>query len=128
MDKLVNLEQMWLSENHIENIKGLDKLKCLKELFLSTNRIRRIRGLENLTNLEKLWVDDNRIETIENGFPGTLIKLRELNIACNRIENIGMALDGLVSLEELNISMNRIGNFKEVLNLNRLPNLKTCTF
>lgn len=39
-----------------------------------------------------------------------------------------MGLDGLLSLEELNISNNRVGNFKEVLNLNRLPNLKTCTF
>ena len=39
-----------------------------------------------------------------------------------------MSLDGLVSLEELNISNNKIGNFKEVLNLNRLPNLRICTF
>ena len=39
-----------------------------------------------------------------------------------------MGLDGLVSLEEFNISNNRVGNFKEVLNLNRLPNLRICTF
>ena len=39
-----------------------------------------------------------------------------------------MGLDGLISLEELNISNNKVGNFKEVLNLNRLPNLKVCTF
>jgi Leucine-rich repeat (LRR) protein len=55
-------------------------------------------------------------------------KLKELNLAGNRIENIGMGLDGLVSLEDVNISMNRVGNFKEVLNLNRLPALRTCTF
>lgn len=39
-----------------------------------------------------------------------------------------MGLDGLVSLEELNIANNKVGNFKEVLNLNRLPSLKICTF
>ena len=49
------------------------------------------------------------------------MKLKELNLAMNRVETIGMSLDGLVALEELNISANRIGNFKEVLNLNRLP-------
>ena len=31
-------------------------------------------------------------------------------------------------MRDLNISSNRIGNFKEVLNLNRLPNLVICTF
>ena len=56
------------------------------------------------------------------------MKLKELNVAGNKIESIGMTLDGLISLEELNIANNKIGNFKEVLNLNRLPNLKICTF
>jgi Leucine-rich repeat (LRR) protein len=57
-----------------------------------------------------------------------LCKLKELNLASNHIESIGMGLDGLISLVELNISNNRVGNFKEVLNLNRLPELRTCTF
>ena len=54
--------------------------------------------------------------------------LTELNIAKNNVETIGIGLDGLINLRELNISANRIGNFKEVLNLNRLPNLIICTF
>lgn len=54
--------------------------------------------------------------------------LTELNLAQNRIEAIGIGLDGLGSLRELNLSANKIGNFKEVLNLNRLPNLVTCSF
>ena len=72
-----------------------------------------------MTNLEKLWLDENRIENIEG--LNNLVKLKELSLAGNKIETIGMALDGLVSLVELNISNNKIGNFKEVLNLNRLP-------
>lgn len=32
------------------------------------------------------------------------------------------------SLAELNLSSNRIGNFKELLNINRLPSLKSATF
>ena len=97
-------------------------------MHLGNNRIRRIRGLDALVNLEKLWLDENRIESIGDGSLNNLGKLRELNLASNRIESIGMSLDGLVSLEELNISNNKIGNFKEVLNLNRLPLLRICTF
>lgn len=37
-------------------------------------------------------------------------------------------MDGLVSLSNLNLAGNRVGNFKEVLNLNRLPCLSICTF
>jgi Leucine-rich repeat (LRR) protein len=58
----------------------------------------------------------------------TLNQLYELNMAQNNIETIGIGLDGLVSLRDLNLSANRIGNFKEVLNLNRLPNLIMCNF
>jgi Leucine-rich repeat (LRR) protein len=135
MDKLHFLEQVWLNENLIENIKGLEKsvARSLRELYLGNNRIKRIRGLDALVNLEKLWLDENRIESISETGGGSnglnnLVRLRELNLASNRIESIGMSLDGLVSLEELNISNNKIGNFKEVLNLNRLPNLRICTF
>ena len=46
----------------------------------------------------------------------------------NQIDCIKTGLDNLVSLEDLNISGNRIGTFKEVLNLNRLPNLKVLAF
>jgi hypothetical protein len=39
-----------------------------------------------------------------------------------------MGLDGLISLKDMNIANNKVGNFKEVLNLNRLPELVVCTF
>ncbi len=120
---------MWLNENLIETIKGFDKIgRNLLELHLGNNRIRRLRGLDALVNLEKLWVDENRIDNIGEGALNNLVRLKELNLASNRIESIGMSLDGLIALEELNISNNKIGNFKEVLNLNRLPNLRICTF
>ena len=118
-----------MNENLIETIKGLDKCgRNLLELHLGNNRIRRLRGLDSLVNLEKLWIDENRIDNIGEGALNNLVRLKELNLASNRIESIGMSLDGLVSLEELNISNNKIGNFKEVLNLNRLPMLRICTF
>jgi hypothetical protein len=59
---------------------------------------------------------------------GSLSSLKELNLSGNNIETIGTGLDDLERLEELNLSNNKIGNFKELLNLNRLPQLKSSTF
>ena len=66
-------------------------------------------------------LDDNRIECLDN--LNSLTNLLELNLAQTLIENIGVGLDGLSNLRDVNLFANRIGNFKEVLNLNRLPSL-----
>ena len=85
-----------------------------------------MRNLDKCTNLERLWLDDNKITTIDS--LNTLVNLTELNLASNNIEAIGVGLDGLQSLREINLSDNKIGNFKEVLNLNRLPSLQYVSF
>ena len=101
-------------------------MRNIKELYLGWNKITRTTGLEKCIMLEKLWLDCNYINQISN--LSTLERLEHLNIAGNHIEQIGIGLDGLVSLSQLNLAANRIGNFKEVLNLNRLPCLSVCTF
>lgn len=126
IDKCRYLEKVWLSCNNIEVIRCVDKLPNLKWLFLGSNRIRKIRALTNCVNLEKLWLEDNRIEYLDN--LNNLCNLTELNLAMNKIETIGVGFDGLHSLKDLNLSSNRIGNFKEVLNLNRLPALQYASF
>ena len=126
IDQCRFLEKVWLNCNEIETIRQLDRLPMLRQLYMSANKIRRIRCLDKCIYLEKLWLDENRIEQIDG--IQSLSHLTELNLAKNNIETIGIGLDGLVNLRELNISANRIGNFKEVLNLNRLPNLIICTF
>ena len=76
--------------------------------------------------LEKLWLDCNQIDAITS--ISNLERLEQLNLAGNNIEQISIGLDDLVSLSTINLAANRIGNFKEVLNLNRLPCLSECTF
>jgi Leucine-rich repeat (LRR) protein len=120
------LEALWLNENEICRIDGLDKCTSLKQLYLSHNHIRHIQGLGSLSNLETLWICDNKIEAIEN--LEALGSLRQLWIAGNQIDCIKTSLDDLVSLTDLNISGNKICSFKEVLNLNRLPNLRVLSF
>lgn len=86
---------------------------------MSENKIRRIRGLNGCVHLERLWLDNNKIDHVEG--MQNLGNLIELNLAGNHIEIISTGFDMLNSLKDLNLSANRIGNFKEVLNLNRLP-------
>lgn len=123
---LTSLTEMWLSENEITEIQGLEECVSLKRLFLNENKIKRISGLEKLINLETLSLNENEIESLE-GIP-SLPHLIELGLAMNNIEFIGTWLDGLDNLEDLNLAGNKIGNFKELLNLNRLPNLRIATF
>ena len=73
-----------------------------------------------------MWICDNKIEAIEN--LDALVNLKQLWIAGNMIDSIKTSLDNLVSLNDLNISGNKICSFKEVLNLNRLPNLRVLSF
>jgi hypothetical protein len=126
LDRLKNLEKCWLTHNYFDQIKGLDKLRNIKELYLGWNRLTRTTGLEKCVMLEKLWMDCNQIEVVSG--LGSLERLEHLNLAGNNIEQIGIGFDGMVSLSNLNLSANKIGNFKEVLNLNRLPCLSICTF
>lgn len=126
IEKLKYLEKIWLGNNFIETMRAFDRLPTLKQLHIGSNRIRKIRSLDKCVSLEKLWIEDNRIEVIDG--LQNLCSLVELNISKNNIELIGIGLDGLNNLRDLNISANRIGNFKEVLNLNRLPALTVCTF
>lgn len=126
IDRLKQLEKCWLTHNYFDQIKNFDKLRNIRELYLGYNRITKTSGLEKCIMLEKLWMDQNQIDTIVG--LGSLERLEHVNFAGNQIESIGIGFDGLVSLSVLNLAANKIGNFKEVLNLNRLPCLSICTF
>ena len=126
IDKCRFLERIWLNNNSIESVSCVDKLLNLKLLCLSSNKIRKIRCLDKCENLEKIWLDDNKIDSVDG--LNSLSNLQDLNLAQNQIEYLGVGFDELISLRELNLSANKIGNFKEVLNLNRLPKLESCLF
>ena len=51
-----------------------------------------------------------------------------LNLAMNRIEDIGQNLNKIVNLKDLNLSGNKISNIKEVLKLKRLESLEVISF
>ncbi|KKL48677.1 hypothetical protein LCGC14_2323130, partial [marine sediment metagenome] len=68
---LTNLENLFLSENLIGEIKGLEPLTNLETLDLGQNKIIHIQGLESLMKLKDLWLADNLIpEKILNQLGG----------------------------------------------------------
>ncbi len=64
ISKLVNLEELYLSDNQIKNISDLKILKNISELDLSNNQIKDISFLQNLKNIKLLDLYSNQIKDI----------------------------------------------------------------
>ena len=94
----------------VQRIEGLTYIKHLRRLFLYDNKIKRIENIGHFLDLEVLWLNINDIEEIEvSGIEFVLInfenlflnrsfpfqgltelrKLKELNLAQNKIKRIG---------------------------------------
>lgn len=56
LDKLVNLEELYISENGIEKIENLEENKLLNTLDVAKNRLSSIDNISHLTALEEFWV------------------------------------------------------------------------
>ncbi len=118
LEKLINLQVLILSNNHIAEINGLGTLSNLLFLDMSKNQISEIKNLENLKKLEILKLFVNNISEIK-GFEN-LVKLEYLNLGKNQIFKI-QNLAHLYYLDELNLSFN---NITEIAGLENLNNLK----
>ncbi|XP_045464216.1 dynein regulatory complex subunit 3-like [Harmonia axyridis] len=95
-----NLKTLKMDNNYIEKIENLESLTQLIELDLSFNKITKIENLDSLINLRKLSLFDNAISKIEN-----LDKLKQLTI--------------------FSIGKNFISDWKDIVYLRRLPQLRS---
>lgn len=66
LDMLVNLKELYLSQNFIDKIENLDKLVNLVILDFAYNRIESIENLENNKMLEDLWLNNNNIRNFKD--------------------------------------------------------------
>jgi hypothetical protein len=126
LELLVNVRNVWLSENKLVKIEGLDKCVKLEKLILFNNAIQKLENMENLVNLQLLDVSQNKIEVIEG--LSHLQNLHTLNLAMNLIEHVGNRLKSLHHLREINLSGNRINNVEEIKPLREMTNLKVLYF
>jgi len=58
--KLSSIEELYLSNNKISDIKPLQSLTNLTRLYLGGNQIKDIKPLESLANLTDLFLTENR--------------------------------------------------------------------
>lgn len=87
INKLTNLQELYLNNNKITKIENLDKLQNLGNLVIFNNEIKETKGLENLTNLQNLDLDCNKITKIEG--LDKLQNLKYIRLHPNPIENKG---------------------------------------
>lgn len=105
LEKLVNLEELYLGGNEITEIKNLDNLVNLRRLRLGGNHITEIKGLKSLINLISLRLSGNKISKIKG--LDTLRNLGSLKLNSNNIIEIE-GLDNLKNLHNLLLKNNPI--------------------
>ena len=103
LEKLVNLNQLFLSHADLENIDWVNGLKALRTLDLSSNNINDLSALQHLLLMERLDIKNNQAADISP--IRKLQNLRSLNIYNNSIEDLRY-LSSLVDLKYLNIGCN----------------------
>ncbi|XP_012681554.1 leucine-rich repeat neuronal protein 1 [Clupea harengus] len=113
LQRLVNLTELDLSQNHFTRIKdiGLNPLTQLVTLYLEENQLKEIPdySLKDLVNLEELYVNHNQISSIgPKAFSG-LVNLLRLHLNSNKLVAIDSQwFESLPSLEILMIGENPI--------------------
>ncbi len=105
LEKLVNLEELYLGGNYIAEIKNLGNLINLRRLRLGGNNITEIKGLETLRNLISLRLSGNKISEIKG--LDTLRNLESLKLNSNNITEI-KGLNNLKNLQNLHLKDNPI--------------------
>ena len=59
LEKLTQLEGLFLDDNQLTDVNGLEKLTQLELLYLYENQLTSVKGLEKLTQLTRLYLRDN---------------------------------------------------------------------
>jgi protein phosphatase 1 regulatory subunit 7 len=124
LNHMINLTELYLSENGLKKIEGLENLKKLKTLDLSINEIERIENVECLIELEEFWFSNNNLSKWEDiEVLKQLPKLKCLYLEYNPIYYINNAkpsnIGSLNDLQKMNPNYRR----KIILTLPKLEQL-----
>jgi len=80
----VNLEEIYLQQNHVEKIENLSTNLQIETIDLAYNRVVKLENMDHLTKLSDLWMNWNRLEdTQENKDYLNKLKLKTIYLADN---------------------------------------------
>jgi len=65
LEKLTQLQVLYLHNNQLTDVKGLEKLTQLTTLHLNNNQLTSLKGLENLTQLRFLGLNSNQLTSVK---------------------------------------------------------------
>lgn len=112
------IKWLHLYDNHIQKIENLDKLVNLQKLYLEKNMISRLEGLQNCPKLEELSLQEQKLPRTttfsfdEYSLAAIAGSLYSLNMAecqildckplyyCDRIETLNLRGNWIMDLEE----------------------------
>lgn len=120
----IQLEELYLSHNHIREILPIDLPSSLKVLNLRKNSIASVQFLSKVPGLESLNIEDNKLETL-TGLP-VLKDLSELILSNNQIFLLGLSDDISVLLPALyllDLSSNSLYDRLELITLKKIESL-----
>lgn len=131
IEKLTNLQSIYLYGNSISDITPLKNLKELSGVYLYGNNISDLTPLKDLKKLTKIYLASNKINDV-TPLEG-LTNLQELDLSANSISNIG-SLSGLINLQKLLInnypiegSNNCIKDFSQLAKLTNLQEFQVAS-
>lgn len=127
LKNLVNLKVLNLGASKINSIEFAKNMVSLEYLNLEYNDFTDISPLENLVNLKtllldstvKTWNSEGKAKLKDISKLKKLIKLEELGISNNDIENIDV-VKNLKKLNKFHATNNNIENFEPLLSLSEL--------
>ena len=118
--KLSSIEELYLNDKTISDIKPLQSLTQVESLGLSDNSISDITPLQSLTNLTSLDLGNNSISDITP--LQSLTNLNWLKLYDNKISDI-KPLESLTNLISLNLNNNQISDIKSLQSLTKLTEI-----
>lgn len=125
-----NLEELWLSENSIDNAMTLrlilDMFPKLRFLDVSRNQLQDIiyGSVQGHSRLEMLYLEHNKLQRVGRETFTAMPMLRELRLANNSLSNyLAIPLWNLPMLKGLDVSFNRFDKLERRM-LATLPSLR----
>ena len=111
------------SFNLIPEIKQIKTPSSINSIQIRLSSLINLQGLNSFINLTQLDLSNNQITSL-NKFLYSLIKLKYLDISCNKLSSLD-GIENLENLENLNAAHNKISTLSCFKKFNTKKNLNT---
>ncbi|WEV65830.1 leucine-rich repeat domain-containing protein [Bifidobacterium sp. ESL0764] len=119
---LPQIEELYLDDNQIQDLRPLASLTTMKTLKLKRNNISDITPLTTMTDIWALYLDNNQISNISSITHAHYQWIDQLGLSSNKISDISALRDG-TSITQLWLHSNQISDVSPLAGLTELKTL-----